>query len=170
MSRSQSGEIPAPGGFRAVTRPIDRQGGSCYGRRMIRKALAADVPRIWEIRFAVKENRLSTPGLVTDADVQRCLDDGEMWVWDEDGHIKGFSASDSRDGSIWALFIDPACEGQGIGQALLAEACARLRTAGYRVMTLSTGPGTRAERFYRRNGWEARGLSAKGEVIFRKPA
>ena len=136
---------------------------------MIRQAIAADVPRIWEIRFAVKENRLSSPGLVTDADVQRCLDDGEMWVCDEDGRIKGFSASDSRDGSIWALFIDPLYEGQGLGQALLAEACAKLRAAGYRVMTLSTGPGTRAERFYRRNGWEAQGLSAKGEVIFTKP-
>jgi ribosomal protein S18 acetylase RimI-like enzyme len=137
---------------------------------MIRKALAADVPRIWEIRFAVKENRLSTPALVTDADVQRCLDDGEMWVCEEDGRIKGFAASDSRDGSIWALFIDPSCEGQGIGQALLVEACARLRAAGYGVMTLSTDPGTRAERFYRRNGWEAQGLNAKGEMVFTKPA
>ena len=137
---------------------------------MIRNAHAADVPRIWEIRFAVKENRLSTPGLVTDADVQRCLDDGEMWVCEEDGVIKGFSASDSRDGSIWALFIDPVYEGRGIGQALLAAACARLRDAGHREMHLSTDPGTRAERFYRRNGWEAHGLNTKGERIFRKPA
>ena len=137
---------------------------------MIRTALAADVARIWEIRLAVRENRLSDRSLVTDADVQRCLDDGEMWVFEEDGCIKGFSASDTRDGSIWALFIDPPHEGRGIGQALLAEACARLRGAGWRAMTLSTDPGTRAERFYRRNGWVAQGLNARGEVIFHKPA
>jgi GNAT superfamily N-acetyltransferase len=137
---------------------------------MIRNATAADVARIFEIRMAVKENRLSDPGRVTPADVQRCLDGGEMWVWHADGIIKGFAATDTRDGSVWALFIDPAHEGQGIGQALLARACAKLRDAGYATMTLSTGPGTRAERFYRRNGWTAQGLNDRGEVVFHKPA
>ncbi|HJQ57473.1 MAG TPA: GNAT family N-acetyltransferase [Vineibacter sp.] len=137
---------------------------------MIRPAIATDMARIFEIRFAVKENRLSDPGRVTPADVQRCLDNGEMWVWEADGSIKGFSATDTRDGSVWALFIDPAFEGQGIGQALLARACERLHDAGYQVVFLTTGQGTRAERFYRRNGWTAQGLNAKGEVIFRKGA
>ncbi len=135
---------------------------------MIRKAIATDVPRIIEIRGAVKENQLSNPDRVTAADYQRRLDNDEMWVWEEDGRIRGFSASDTRDGWIWALFIDPPYEGQGIGQALVAEACARLRAAGYRVATLSTEPGTRAEHFYRRNGWEAQGLDARGEMVFRK--
>ena len=136
---------------------------------MSRKACAADVPRIVEIRGAVLENQLSDPRRVTAADYQRRLDHDEMWVWDEDGRIQGFSACDKRDGSIWALFIDPSHEGRGIGQGLLAEACAALRQAGHRAAMLSTERGTRAERFYRRNGWDAQGLSDRGEVIFQKP-
>lgn len=135
---------------------------------MIRDAVAADITRIFEIRMAVAENRLSDPSRVTAADVQRCLDDGEMWVWEDDGRIKGFSATDTRDGSVWALFIDPPFEGRGIGQALLARACDKLRAAGYRAAILSTGPGTRAERFYRRDGWVVQGLNDRGEVIFQK--
>jgi len=37
------------------------------------------------------------------------------------------------------------------------------------VATLSTDPGTRAERFYRENGWEETGRQDNGEIIFRKP-
>jgi ribosomal protein S18 acetylase RimI-like enzyme len=70
----------------------------------------------------------------------------------EDGVIQGFAAGDPRDGSIFALFVDPAHEGRGIGRALLALACGTLRAAGFATATLSTEPGTRAERFYRTNG------------------
>jgi GNAT superfamily N-acetyltransferase len=135
---------------------------------MIRIAIGADVPRIREIRDAVKENRLSDPSVVTESDIQRYLDTSEMWVWDDGGIIKGFSAADTRDGSVWALFVDPPYESHGIGRALLAEACTALRAAGHRMAMLSTAPGTRAERFYRQNGWEAQGLNGRGEVIFRK--
>jgi GNAT superfamily N-acetyltransferase len=135
---------------------------------MIRIAVAEDVPRIREIRDAVKENRLSHPDVVTAADIRRYLDAGEMWVWDEGGAIMGFSAADTRDGSVWALFVDPAHEGRGIGRALLAMACTALREAGHHVARLGTAPGTRAERFYRRDGWTAEGLDARGEIVFRK--
>jgi GNAT superfamily N-acetyltransferase len=82
--------------------------------------------------------------------------------------IKGLSAGDPRDGSIWALFIDPAFEGQGIGQALIAAACKSVTAAGHCVAKLSTEPGTRAERFYLRNGWRANGYTDRGELVFKK--
>ena len=82
--------------------------------------------------------------------------------------MQGFSAGDPRDGSIWALFVDPDCEGGGVGQRLIEAACAALRDAGHRVATLSTEPGTRAEQFYLRNGWIAEGVTSKGEVKFAK--
>jgi GNAT superfamily N-acetyltransferase len=91
-----------------------------------------------------------------------------MWVWDDGGKIVGFSAADTRDGSVWALFVDPAHEGRGIGRALLARVCTALRGAGHHVARLGTAPGTRAERFYRRDGWTAEGLDARGEMVFRK--
>jgi hypothetical protein len=60
-----------------------------------------------EIRFAVRENRLLDPSRVTDADYHWFSENPGIWVWEEDGRILGFSAADTRDGTIWALFIDP---------------------------------------------------------------
>jgi ribosomal protein S18 acetylase RimI-like enzyme len=101
-----------------------------------------------EIHHSVHENRLRDPTSVTAADCAAFIDRTEMWVWVEDGQILGFSAGDPRDGSIWALFVDPANEGRGIGRALLALACDTVRFAGFDTATLNTEPGTRAERFY----------------------
>ena len=38
--------------------------------------------------------------------------------------VVGFSAGDSGDGSIWALFVDPLHESRGIGRALIDAALA----------------------------------------------
>ena len=53
-------------------------------------------------------------------------------------------------------------------EALLPRACEDLRAAGFAAATLTTGPGTRAERFYRTNGWEDTGRQDNGEIVFRK--
>jgi len=135
---------------------------------MIRKAILSDIPRLIEIRAAVRENRLSDPSRVTLADYKWHIVHAPIHVWEDDGLIKGLSAGDPRDGSIWALFVDPAFEGQGIGQILIRAACMSIVAAGHRVAKLSTEPGTRAERFYLRNGWLARGYTARGEVVFVK--
>ena len=134
----------------------------------IRAATLDDVLRIREIRADVRENRLSHPERVSAADVVAFIERCGVWVWEEDGIILGFSAGDLADGTIWALFVDPSCEGRGIGQALIAESCAGLRAAGHTMATLTTQPGSRAERFYRRNGWTANGLDARGEMRFSK--
>ena len=135
----------------------------------IRRAGPADQARIFDIRFAVRENRLSNPNLVTPADVAWFIDNPGIWLWDENGVVKGFAAGDTRDGTVWALFVDPAFEGLGIGRALLEAALATLREAGHRVAKLSTGSGTRAERFYRAAGWSQIGHTDKGEVLFQRP-
>jgi GNAT superfamily N-acetyltransferase len=134
-----------------------------------RRAMHADVPRIMELRHGVRENRLSAPNAVTAADCMAFIDMAEMWVWTDDaGQLQGFSAGDPRDGSIWALFVDPPHEGRGIGRILLACACRTVRSAGFSTATLNTEPGTRAERFYRMNGWIETGRSAKGEIVFQR--
>ena len=136
---------------------------------MIRRATRADIPRIFDIRHGVRENRLTDPSLVTEANAERFIADGALWVWQEaDGLVAGFSGGDTHDGSIWALFVAPGHEGKGIGRALLIQACDALREAGHRAAWLATEPGTRAERHYRAAGWTASGYSAKGELIFRK--
>ena len=107
----------------------------------IRRARLEERPRITEIRFAVRENQLSDPSRVTDADYHWFSENPGIWVWEEDGRILGFSAADTRDGTIWALFIDPGHEGHGIGRALLAKACDVLRQAG---VSYSVIPGITA--------------------------
>ena len=116
---------------------------------------------------AVRENILFDPSQVTTADIQWFIDNSTIWTWVEDGQICGISAGDSRDGTVFALFVEPTREGRGIGQALVVLACDTLRQAGHKTITLGTEPGTRAERFYRRNGWASVGHKENGEILFR---
>jgi GNAT superfamily N-acetyltransferase len=136
---------------------------------MIRKATRADHPRISEIRLSVRENRLSKSkyGLVERA-ANWILDNSTFWTWEEDGTIQGFSAADPRDGTIFALFVHPSYEGRGIGRALLPMACQTLGDGGHAVATLTTEAGTRAERFYRLDGWTEIGRQADGQIVFQK--
>jgi GNAT superfamily N-acetyltransferase len=132
----------------------------------LRRAIRDDLPRIAEIRHAVRENRLSRPDAIAEDEVLWFLDNPGIWVWDEDGRVLGFSAGDTRDGWIWALFIDPEQEGRGIGRALFAKACQVVRTAGHTHLRLRTSPGTRAARFYEAQGWRVTGTLPGGEVQF----
>src|SRR5262245_37486694 len=136
-------------------------------KSMIRKAVRADYPRISEIRFAVRENRLSNPEIIGPV-VDWIFDHSTFWVWEDGGVIRGFSAADPRDGSIFALFVDPSWEGRGIGRALLPLACETLRSSGHAAATLTTEPGTRAERVYRRDGWIEVGRKDDGQIVFQK--
>ena len=133
----------------------------------IRRARHDERNRITEIRFAVQENQLGDPTLVTAEDYAWFTEYPGIWVWEEDGQIQGFYAGDPRDGTIWALFVDPFHERRGIGRALFEAACDTLRGAGHRTAMLTTEPGSRAERFYRAAGWKVVGNSTKGELIFR---
>ena len=134
---------------------------------MIRKATRADIVRIVEIRAAVRENRLRDPARVTVEDICWFIDNPGIFVWDEAGKIVGFSAADPRDGSIFALFMDEAYEGRGIARALFECACNVLIDARCPRMWLTTWPGTRAERFYRRAGWHVTGTEG-GNLIFER--
>lgn len=134
----------------------------------VRRARIEDIPALMRIRSAVRENRLSDPARVP-VDAYRGFIGGPgIWLWEEAGAVLGFSAADAGDGSIWALFVDPAAEGRGIGHELLARALDDLRAAGWTEARLSTGSGTRAERFYVRRGWMRSGISDKGECLLTK--
>ncbi len=136
---------------------------------MIRKAVVADRPRITEVRNAVRENRLSPANVAKVGDTARWIhDNGTFWVWEEEGAVQGFAVADARDGTIFGLFVHPHFEGRGIARALLPLACNDLRQAGYVKARLTTGSGTRAERFYLANGWNDVGRQENGEIIFEK--
>lgn len=120
-----------------------------------------------EIRAAVRENRLRDPSRVTVEDVCWFVDSPGIFVWEEGGRMVGFSAADPRDGSIFALFVEEAYEGRGIGQALFERACKVLIDAGCPRIWLTTWPGTRAEQFYRKAGWRVTGID-DGNLVFEK--
>ena len=137
---------------------------------MVRLARLADIPQLLEIRDGPGENGLTDPGPVSEADAVRFIANRTLWVWQEDdGAIAGFAGSDTDAGSIWALLVAPGHEGKGIGRALLATACDKLREAGHRSAWLTTAAGSRAERHYRAAGWIASGDNQKGKLLLQKP-
>jgi len=135
----------------------------------LRIATADDGAEIWRIRYAVTENRL-TPGRLDHSLLDRYIQHyGRGWVVElAPGRLAGFSIGDARDGNIWALFVDPACEGQGHGRHLHQVMVDWLFAQGLPVLNLGTAPDSRAERFYRRAGWQPVdvGLDGHGDKRF----
>lgn len=119
-----------------------------------RRATAADIPAMSAIRLAVTENVLSDPSRVTLAMYEDYLDRaGRGWVAELDGTIAAFCYADRVEGSIWALFVQPGCEGKGMAKHLLGLATGWLFAQGHERVRLTTGAGTRADRFYAAQGW-----------------
>jgi GNAT superfamily N-acetyltransferase len=132
-----------------------------------RLACAADIPAMSAIRLAVLENRLRDPSRVTLKMYEDYLDAlGRGWVCERDGVIAGFAYAERDAGSIWALFVDPAHEGAGIGKQLLALATSYLFGLGHTKVVLSTGPDTRADRFYTAQGWQRSHRDGEAEACF----
>ncbi|MEV4618888.1 GNAT family N-acetyltransferase [Asanoa sp. NPDC049573] len=57
-------------------------------------------------------------------------------------------------GQLYAIHLDPAAQGRGIGRALMRDALAAMREAGWRQAVLWVLEGNaHARRFYERGGW-----------------
>jgi ribosomal protein S18 acetylase RimI-like enzyme len=137
----------------------------------IRQAHIADIALLTEIRFAVRENVLNNPTLVTYDDyVEYLTRRGKGWVAEEDGRIAGFAIADVQDRSIWALFVHPDFDRRGIGRALHDEMLKWYFAQTSEPAWLSTAPGTRAEGFYRRAGWRETGRNKSNEIRFEMQA
>lgn len=135
----------------------------------VRAAKPADLSRIGEIRHVVTENALPGASKASDAEVASWyMDQAIFLVSETDGEIAGFTCANHQTGHIWALFVDPVLEGRGHGRALLDAVLEDLVRFGRRQSSLTTGAGTRAERFYRRHGWRDMGRPLEGQVVFVK--
>jgi GNAT superfamily N-acetyltransferase len=123
---------------------------------------------------------LSVDGFVLSA--RRMLaeqDEGRVAVFvaELDGVVCGFaSVGPSRDddvegvGELYAIYLDPAAWGRGIGRRLQEVALQRLREDGYTEATLwvlAVNTGSKA--FYERTGWQpdgrVAGFEAGAEVL-----
>ena len=133
---------------------------------LIRTATRADIPGMHRIRLAVRENRL-TSNAVTERDYPEALEKtGQGWVALRDQQLCGFAIGNRETGNIWALFVDPDAEGLGVGKRLHAEMVAWLFAQGLTRLNLGTDPGTRAEKFYVKAGWQFVKILADGEACY----
>lgn len=134
---------------------------------IFREALVLDIPQIQIVRNSVKENMLSNPDLVSDKDCEEFLSvRGKGWVCEVKDKIVGFSIADLKDNNVWALFVHPEFERQGIGRKLQQLMLDWYFSMQKDTIWLGTAPATRAENFYLSSGWTRTGLHGKNELKF----
>ncbi len=134
---------------------------------IFREATIHDIPQIQIVRHSVRENTLSDPALVTDADCAEFLTvRGKGWVCEVEGQIVGFSIVDLKGRNIWALFLRPEFEGRGIGRQLHDRMLDWYFAQTRDTVWLGTSPNTRAEGFYRKAGWVEVGRHGEKELRF----
>ncbi len=133
----------------------------------VRQAKITDIQQIQLVRNSVTENTLSNPNLVTDEDCAEFITKrGKGWVCEIDDEVIGFSIVDLQDKNIWALFLRPEFEKQGIGRQLHEIMLEWYFEQSETNIWLRTSPNTRAETFYRKAGWTEIGTHGKGEIKF----
>ena len=121
---------------------------------MIRRGGAQDVVAIAEL-FERSFGTLTFLPVLHTADEHRTwfgrvVEEQEVWVWEENGAILGFSVL--GDGMLNYLYLEPDATGRGIGSALLDHAKSG-KPDGFTLWTFQQNDGAR--RFYERHGLRA---------------
>lgn len=141
----------------------------------IRVASAADVPALFVVRTSVRENHMTLAALesigITPLSVTGMLrSGGRAWVAERNGQIVAFSMAKASEATVFAMFVRPEFEGQGLGHALMQEAESWLYEQGCQEIWLLTDarPEVRANGFYRHLGWIDAGIQPDGQIKFIK--
>jgi GNAT superfamily N-acetyltransferase len=163
-------------------------------RRLIREAAPGDARGL--ARVQVASWQAAYPGLIDQGFLDSLdIDDrtlswdrilrqtrGKVLLTDEQGVVMGFCAVgpaiEDDWGEVFAIYLDPARWGSGLGRELLAAGEGALAGAGHRRALLWVLDGNiRARAFYERQGWslgkplriEAIGGQDVTEVRYEKP-
>jgi GNAT superfamily N-acetyltransferase len=119
----------------------------------LRSARTDDAAAIADVFLAARADAMPyLPDLHTDEETRTWIQEVvlasyEIVVAELGGRVVGFAASSSD--MLAHLYVDPACQRRGIGDALLARA-KELRPEGFRLWVFQRS--TDARRFYERRG------------------
>lgn len=142
----------------------------------LRPATVQDVGALFQIRCSVRENHQSVDELaalgIHHDSIKAMIESGDYvtTIAEQDGRPVGFTMAQISEGYVFACFVRPECEGQGVGRAVMKAAEDGLQRAGVTQAWLSTGPGEhlRAVGFYRHLGWTHDGYLDDGQLRFTK--
>lgn len=136
----------------------------------IEEARPEHIPGMQLVRRAVRENVLSNPDRIGYADYVAYISQrGKGWVAMQDEQLIGFAVADLQDHNLWALFVFPEWEGQGIGSQLHQIMLDWYFRQTQHTIWLSTAQHTRAAGFYSRQGWQHRGMHSLLELRMEMP-
>ena len=136
-----------------------------------RKLEVSDLADVYEIRFSCTENIIH-PHQIQYLLRETALKDigqGGGWMC-LDGDVKvGFSMPIfAPEPMLAALFVRPEYQRRGIGKKLMGLAINWLKENKSESIILETDPGSYADEFYKRNGWERGKMAEYGlQVIYR---
>ena len=133
----------------------------------LREATTDDIPEIFKIRVATRENVMTEDDLrksgITPQSVEKLLETCcNGWVTEYDHRVAGFCIANAQKGSIYALFVYPEYEGKGMGRLLMDAAVNWLWSQGVDQIRLTTATNTRADGFYQYLGWQ------RGEIVYNR--
>lgn len=119
------------------------------------------------VRNSVKENQLSNPTLIKDADYEEyLLSRGKGWICEVNNSVVGFAVVDLQENNIWALFVTPIYAEKGIGKKLHSLMLNWYFKQTQQTVWLGTAPNSRAEIFYTKQGWTKVGMHGNNEIKF----
>jgi GNAT superfamily N-acetyltransferase len=126
---------------------------------IFREITTRDIPALFDVRTAVRENAYTREGLysegITEPAVENMLRTSHCgWLCECDAKVVGFAMANRETAEFWVIAVLPEYEG-GIGSKLLNFAESWLWEIGWQEIWLWTSLDTRlrAHSFYKRHGW-----------------
>lgn len=124
---------------------------------VIRAATVDDVDAMFSVRGAVGENtltaeELATIGITPESIAQMVRSAPCAWVATVEQTVVGFAMADLDSACLFALFVRPQYEGQGMGTGL-TQVCEQALFAHHALIWLETARDSRAAQLYRALGW-----------------